>query len=398
MVRVEEATDLVLSHCFKPAVVRVDLNDAAGRVLGAVVKADRDFPPFNRVAMDGIAIWFDEWKNGRREFYIEETQGAGQPQKGLRDVQNCMEVMTGAILPEGTDTVVRYEDVSIQGNKAVILTDEIEENQNVHAQGKDARQGEVLLSPGIILSPAEIALLASVGMSDVPVFSFPRAAILSSGDELVEVSEVPEVYQIRRSNTYAIQAAMKHIGWEGTQYHLYDQKDFVIDSLRVIAEDHDVLIISGGVSKGKFDFIPEALDSIGVKKLFHQVSQRPGKPFWFGTSKKGKVVFALPGNPVSTYMCFYRYVLPWLWKSLQVTYEQQYAVLAQDFRFNPVLTYFLQVTVKNEEGRLMAYPDAGGGSGDFANLKRVTGFLELPIDKVNFEAGEVFPYYPFRLM
>ncbi len=191
---------------------------------------------------------------------------------------------------------------------------------------------------------------------------------------------------------------MKHIGWEGTQYHLYDQKDFVIDSLRVIAEDHDVLIISGGVSKGKFDFIPEALDSIGVKKLFHQVSQRPGKPFWFGTSKKGKVVFALPGNPVSTYMCFYRYVLPWLWKSLQVIYEQQYAVLAQDFRFNPVLTYFLQVTVKNEEGRMMAYPDAGGGSGDFANLKRVTGFLELPIDKVNFEAGEVFPYYPFRLM
>lgn len=396
MVTVEEATRVVLSHLFKPTVTKVDLNDAVGRVLAEAVKADRDFPPFNRVAMDGIAIWYDEWENGKREFYIEETQGAGQPQKSLKDVQNCMEVMTGAILPEGTDTVIRYEDVSIQGNMATLLVDTIEEGQNIHVQGQDAERNDTLLSPGIILSPAEIALLASVGMVDVPVYSFPRTAIISSGDELIEVTEVPELHQIRRSNTYAIDAAMKMIGWESTQYHIYDQKDFVIESLKVIAENHDLLIVSGGVSKGKFDFIPEALESINVKKLFHQVSQRPGKPFWFGESKKGKIVFALPGNPVSTYMCFYRYILPWIWKSLHVTKEQQYAVLAEDYTFQPKLTYFLQVTVKNEGGRLMAYPDAGGGSGDFANLKNVTGFLELPLEKSIFKAGEVFPYYSFR--
>lgn len=396
MVTVEEATRVVLSHLFKPTVTNVDLNDAVGRVLAEAVKADRDFPPFNRVAMDGIAIWYDEWKNGKREFYIEETQGAGQPQKSLKDVQNCMEVMTGAILPEGTDTVIRYEDVTIQGNVATLLVDKVEEGQNIHVQGQDAERNDTLLSPGIILSPAEIALLASVGIVDVPVFSFPRTAIISSGDELIEITEIPELHQIRRSNTYAIDAAMKMIGWTSTQYHIYDQKDFVIDSLKVIAEDHDVLIVSGGVSKGKFDFIPEALESINVKKLFHQVSQRPGKPFWFGESKKGKIVFALPGNPVSTYMCFYRYILPWLWKSLHVSKEQQYAMLAEDYTFQQKLTYFLQVTVKNEGGKLMAYPDAGGGSGDFANLKKVTGFLELPLDKSIFKAGEVFPYYPFR--
>ncbi len=396
MVTVEEATRVVLSHLFKPTVTKVDLNDAVGRVLAEAVKADRDFPPFNRVAMDGIAIWYDEWKNGKREFYIEETQGAGQPQKSLKDVQNCMEVMTGAILPEGTDTVIRYEDVSIQGNMATLLVDTIEEGQNIHVQGQDAERNDTLLSPGIILSPAEIALLASVGMVDVPVYSFPRTAIISSGDELIEVTEVPELHQIRRSNTYAIDAAMKMIGWESTQYHIYDQKDFVIESLKVIAENHDLLIVSGGVSKGKFDFIPEALESINVKKLFHQVSQRPGKPFWFGESKKGKIVFALPGNPVSTYMCFYRFILPWIWKSLHVTKEQPYAVLAEDYTFQPKLTYFLQVTVKNEGGKMMAYPDAGGGSGDFANLKNVTGFLELPLEKSIFKAGEVFPYYSFR--
>lgn len=396
MVDVKEATDIVLSNLFKPSVTRVDLNNAYGRILGEAIKADRDFPPFNRVAMDGIAIWYDEWKSGRREFYVEETQSAGQPQKSLRDVQNCMEVMTGAILPEGTDTVIRYEDVSIQGNNATILIDKIEEGQHIHTQGQDAKRNDVLLTPGIILSPAEIALLASVGVSDVPIFAFPRAAIISSGDELVEITEIPESHQIRRSNTYAIDAAMKAIGWEGTEYHIYDQKDFVIESLKVIAENHDVLIVSGGVSKGKFDFIPEALESIQVKKLFHHVSQRPGKPFWFGVSKKGKVVFALPGNPVSTYMCFYRYVMPWILKSLHVEYQQQYAILAKDFKFDPKLTYFLQVTVKNENGKLMAYPDAGGGSGDFANLKKVTGFLELSLDKNQFEAGEVYPYFPFR--
>ena len=396
MVSVEEATRIVLSNLFTPSAVLVDLNDAYGRVLGEPIKADRDFPPFDRVAMDGIAIWFDEWKTGRREFRIEGIQRAGEPSESLSDVRHALEVMTGSVLPEGTDTVIRYEDITIQGNIATILIDTLEEGQNVHRQGKDAKQGDTLLNPGITLSPAEIALLATVGKSDVPVFTYPKAAIISSGDELVEVNEEPAMHQIRRSNTYAIQAAMKEVGWEGTQYHLPDVKDFVTESLGVIAAGHDVLIISGGVSKGKFDFIPEALEAIGVKKKFHEVSQRPGKPFWFGVTKKGTVVFALPGNPVSTYMCFYRYVMPWLWKSLEVKQKEHSAVLTKDFKFTPDLTYFLQVQVNNEKGVLMAYPDAGGGSGDLANLKNVDGFLELPKGENLYKAGEVFPYVQFR--
>jgi molybdopterin molybdotransferase len=133
-----------------------------------------------------------------------------------------------------------------------------------------------------------------------------------------------------------------------------------------------------------------------VKKLFHQVNQRPGKPFWFGVSENGKTVFALPGNPVSTYMCFYRYIKPWILKSLRVTVPNLSASLATDFSFNPKLTYFLQVAVQAVSGKLVAFPEAGGGSGDFVNLKNVTGFLELPPDKSSFRAGEVFPYFPFR--
>jgi molybdopterin molybdotransferase len=189
---------------------------------------------------------------------------------------------------------------------------------------------------------------------------------------------------------------MKTIGWKGDQFHLPDDKDTLRRSLEKILKQYDNVILSGGVSQGKFDFIPGVLESLGVKKVFHQVSQRPGKPFWFGASAEGKTAFALPGNPVSTFMCFYRYILPWLWKSLGVEVQPQYAVLAEDFTFTPRLTYFLQVSVKNDGGMLMAYPDAGGGSGDFANLKKIDGFLELPMERSEFKAGETLPFIPFR--
>ena len=348
--------------------------------------------------MDGIAIGFRAWESGKREFFIEDTQAAGEPQKSLKNPIHCLEVMTGAVLPNGTDTVIRYEDLEIKNGSATIVAEGITRGQNIHGQGKDAQQGNVLLEPGIWLSPAEIALLAAVGKSSVQIFSFPKAAIVASGDELVEVTAKPELHQIRRSNTFAIQAAMRTLGWEGTAYHLLDNKDEMVESMKRIVEKYKVIILSGGVSKGKFDFVPSVLEAVGVTKLFHRVNQRPGKPFWFGISKTGTTVFALPGNPVSTYMCFYRYIKPWLLKSVGVKNETLVATLAKDFSFAGGLTYFLQVTVKNEQGKLMAYPDAGGGSGDFANLKNVTGFLELPEDRSSFTAGELFPYIPFRSM
>jgi len=396
MVSVAEASSIVFAHLFGPSVETVGLPDAINKVLAEKVMADRDFPPFDRVSMDGMAIRFEAWEAGRREFFIEDTQAAGVRQKHLKDVQNCLEVMTGAVLPKGTDTVIPYEAIGIKNGSAAVLTNDLTKGQNIHGQGNDAKNGDVLLEPGLLLSPAEIALLAAVGKSQVQVFSFPRTAVVSSGDELVEVEAMPEPHQIRRSNTFAIQAAMKTLGWEGTAFHLMDNKEQMVETMKKIAETFKVIMLSGGVSKGKFDFVPSVLEEIGVTKLFHTVNQRPGKPFWFGVSKKGVTVFALPGNPVSTYMCFYRYIKPWLLKSVGVKNDSLVARLAKDFSFTGGLTYFLQVAVKDEDGKLMAYPIPGGGSGDFANLKNVTGFLELPEDRSAFVAGELFPYIPFR--
>ena len=277
-----------------------------------------------------------------------------------------------------------------------MIADAVAPWQSIHQQAADAQKGAVLLEPGQVLAPSEIALLASVGKGEVSVMRFPNVAIISTGDELVEIDAVPTTWQIRRSNSYALAASLREMGADATAFHLEDEKLTMELSLRKITEDFDVLILSGGVSRGKFDFVPAVLENIGIHKLFHQVSQRPGKPFWFGLSTAGKTAFALPGNPVSTFMCFYRYVRPWILKSMGAPSAERFAVLGRDFSFSNPLTYFLQVSVRQERGSLVAYPVPGGGSGDFANLKNVTGFLELPLERSDFAAGEVFPYISFR--
>jgi len=395
MISVSEASVIINQHPYSPKREKIDISGAVGRILAESIKADRDFPPFNRASMDGIAICFDSFQKGIRKFKIEGTLAAGEPAFLLKETSNAIEIMTGAVMPTNADTVIRYEDVSISNGVATVTVDSIEKGESIHPQAQDAKVNEVLLSPGIKISPAEIALMASVGKSQVEVFSFPKTAIISTGNELVDINANPAPHQIRKSNSYALQAALLSIGCNAHLFHLLDEKTVLETELKTILKNHELIILSGGVSKGKFDFVPTVLESIGVQKKFHQVSQKPGKPFWFGASDK-HTVFALPGNPVSTYMCFYKYIQPWLFKSLGYQIKPLSAVLGKNFSFKPPLTYFLQVRIENESGRLTAYPDAGGGSGDFANLKNVDGFIELPAEKNDFKMGEAFSYYPFR--
>jgi len=158
-----------------------------------------------------------------------------------------------------------------------------------------------------------------------------------------------------------------------------------------------MVILTGGVSKGKFDYLPKIFDQLGVKKLFHKIRQRPGKPFWFGKSPEGSVVFALPGNPVSSFMCTQIYIRYWLIKSLQLEENPIYARLSGDVTFNKELTLFVECNSHiNADGILEAQPVFGNGSGDFANLVDGDGFLKLPADRNEFAKGEVFPFFPYR--
>ncbi len=396
MIGVAEATALVMANRYTPTIAVLPIENCVNRVLAEQIMADRDFPPFHRVAMDGIAISHAQWLVGSRSFTITGVQAAGESVKVLSSATDCMEVMTGAVLPIGTDTVIRYEDLQIVNGVARLQLDALTQGQCIHHQQQDAAVGDVLLEPGIRLSPAEIALLASVGKHQVHVKSFPRTAIVSSGDELVAIEKSPEPHQIRRSNTYALQASMKEMGWPAEQHHLPDNQEAMTQALKNIVASNDVIVLSGGVSKGKFDYVPQVLETLGIKKLFHRVSQKPGKPFWFGVSPSGQVVFALPGNPVSTYMCFYRYINPWLVASVGLSTEKQEVILSTAYQSLHDLTYFLQVKVINDGGKLMAQPSTGGGSGDFVNLKSVTGFVEIPAGQGILPSGSVLPYYSFR--
>ncbi len=400
MVDVKTAEDIICSAELRLPVVSVPVDQAEGRILREDLTADEDFPPFHRVMMDGIAIRMEDLERGTRQFRITGVQAAGKPQISLETPDQCLEVMTGSMLPEGTDTVIPYEQIHIDRDKNIAILGDIQtkRGKNVHPKGTDKKKGDILVKSGFRISGPEIGLAASVGKKELKVTRNPRVAIVSTGDELVDIDVKPQPYQIRRSNVYAIRADLSGLGIGSSIYHLADKKVHLAEALGPILEAHDVLILSGGVSKGRFDFVPEILEELGVENLFHRVNQKPGKPFWFGRRQDEKVVFAFPGNPVSTFLCFHRYFVPWLRKTLGLRVKKEIrAALTEDFTFDSDRTYFLQVrTFYDSDGRLWAEPHMGRGSGDHANLNISDGFLELPGGINFFRKGEVFRLYPFR--
>ncbi len=347
--------------------------------------------------MDGIAINYQAFASGVRTFPIESVGPAGAPRITMQNPDHCIEIMTGAILPANTDTVIRYEDLEIKEGKATFLLDELKQGKNVHRQGEDCRRNDLLVKAGVKISPAEIGIAATIGKTHLKVADIPPAVILSTGDELVDVGQSPLEHQIRKSNVHQLKATLEQWSIPSTMEHLVDEKQAILEKMEYLLSKYKIIVMSGGVSKGKFDYIPEALEQLGVKKLFHRVRQRPGKPFWFGVSPSGARVFALPGNPVSTFMCAHRYIKSWLYESLGVEQKRPSAILAEDYFFKPDLTYYLQVKLSYEpDGRILAYPQTGNGSGDHANLSSADAFMEIPAGRTHFKAGEVFPFLPYR--
>lgn len=393
----EQALSLIEQYTFHPKTESIPIDICTGRILGEDLLADNDMPPFDRVTMDGIAINHSSFEKGNRNFKIEKTVAAGAPKDKLIDINCCVEIMTGAIMPDGADTVIRYEDLKLNEGFAQILSEEVKYKQNIHLRGIDKKKGEILINQGKRLYAAEISIAAAIGKPEIKVMSLPQTAIISTGDELVDINQQPEPHQIRKSNVYGIRSMLNEWGIQNTMIHLKDDPALMEDVLNHTVHENDLLIITGGVSKGKFDYLPEVLEKIGVEKLFHKVQQRPGKPFWFGKTAHGNAVFALPGNPVSSFMCLYVYVAYWLNKSYGLKTGSTSAILAEDVDFTPDLQYFLQCKSHvNSEGSLMANPVIGNGSGDFANLVNADGFIILPKEKNYFKKGEVYPFIHYR--
>jgi molybdopterin molybdotransferase len=373
----------------------VPLPAAAGRILRTALRAERDAPPFDRVAMDGIA--FARGAGNLRRFRKAGIQAAGAPVLTLASEADCFEVMTGAVMPRGCDTVVPVEQVETADGYARLQPGcEAAPWRHVHRRGADARAGDVLLPAGTRLAAPELAIAASAGHAELQVSRAPRIAILTTGDELVEPGEPILEHQVRRSNAYGLAGALALAGFvPAANLQLPDREDAISAALATTLGQHDVLVLSGGVSAGRFDFVPGVLASLGVQAAFHGIAQRPGRPMWFGSSAAGTLVFALPGNPVSVLVCLARYVVPALGRLVAMPpLPPPLAALARDFTFGKRLACFLPVSLGyDQQGRTLAEPRPTGGSGDFIALAGTDGFVELPAGPATHAAGLAVPFY-----
>jgi len=373
---------------------------AHGRVLRADLHADRDLPPFDRVTMDGFALRSTALAAGVSAFRIEATQAAGMRALKLGAAADaCIEIMTGAVLPEGADCVVPFEETKRAGAAMTVApAAAFAPGFAVHRRGSDHRAGDVIVRAGAKITGREIAVAAAVGAGTLTVAASPKIAVIATGDELVEVDTAVAPHQIRRSNDHALRAALIAAGYPRVErFHLRDVRQEIEHRLWHIVAEYDVVLITGGVSKGKFDFLPAVLDAQGVRKIFQGVAQRPGKPFWFGMTSRRTPVFALPGNPVSVYTCLHRYVLPALAHASGATPAAPRTVaLAAPVTFKPALAYFLPVKLSSgEHAELRATPDPTNTSGDFSGLVGTDGFVELPADQTEFPAGYIARFWPW---
>lgn len=392
-----EVDALIGQHLQCLPIESLPLAQCAGGVLRENIYAERDQPPFDRVAMDGIALDSQAVAAGRRSFRVQATQAAGDPPLTLAASGACIDVMTGAVLPVGCDSVVPVEELTVKEGEAALSTAaSVEPWQHVHRRGTDTRQGTLLVSAGTRLRAPEVAIAASAGMARIRVSSQPMLAVISTGNELVEPGEPVLAHQVRRSNAYAIVSALREHGFQRVaDDHLLDDADELRERLRFHLETHDVLVLSGGVSMGRFDLVPQVLEELGVHAIFHKVAQRPGKPLWFGVAPSGAAVFGLPGNPVSTLVCLRRYVLPALFSSLgQTPLSAERLALGAPITVTPPLTHFLPVRLEEDDwGRPWAMPAPTNGSGDFTALAGTDGFVELPPGPNTYKKGFVTRLY-----
>lgn len=390
MITTTAAREAILGAIPGSGAEAVAVGSCVGRVLAQSVVAERDQPPFDRVMMDGIAIAHAEFGSGRREFPVQATQAAGDERLVLREGR-CIEIMTGASLPENADCVVPIERISMANGKAVIEADyEAQLRQFVHARGSDHRQGTELLTPGKRISATDVAVIASAGLPTIDVASAPSISVISTGNELVPAGAPIAAHQVRLSNGPAVVAMLEQHGFaRGRHDHLADEPELLEDRIAQHLEAADVLVLSGGVSMGKADYVPAVLARLGVDVIFHKVSQRPGKPLWFGMGPKNQTVFALPGNPVSTLVCCREYVIPALQQAAGLrAAAPEFASLTQDVSFAPPLTCFLPVRLlSSTAGQALAMPVHTNTSGDFASLAGTDGYVELPLEQTDFPAG-----------
>jgi len=343
MISVSEAKEIINQNIQPFFTVQQPLSHAVGLTLAEDVFANFDIPAFPQSSMDGYALSFSSWL-GSEKLLIEGEVAAGSNQSFQLDAGRAVRIFTGAPVPPGADTVVMQERTRIENGQLIIEDEKLKLGINVRAQGSEIRSGTVALKKDTRLSAAAIGFLAGIGTTEVCVYPNPSVTILITGNEVQQAGTPLQYGQVYDANSFSIAAALKSINIEAVKVrYVKDDPDELIRKLNYALQDSEVVLLSGGVSVGDYDFVARAASHCDVTKLFHKVKQRPGKPLFFGMRDEN-VIFGLPGNPSSVLTCFYMYVLPVLQKMTKrnLSLPTVETTFSKSYRKDPGLTHFLK--------------------------------------------------------
>jgi molybdopterin molybdotransferase len=385
MITFEEALRTVLKSVYETGTETIPFPYSLGRILDEDIASDIDMPPFNRSAVDGYACHSVDLNE---ELHVVEVIAAGkEPFKKVGEKQ-CSKIMTGAIVPDDCDVVFMVEESKILQNGNILFTGN-EPKVNISYKGEDVKKGDIVLKKAKFIQPQDIAIMASVGHTEVMVKKKPVIGIISTGDELIEPFEIPGISKIRNSNAYQISAQVMRAGGEAVDYGIAaDNEALTFEMIKKAIDNCDMVILTGGVSMGDFDFVPSVLERAGVKILFNKVNVQPGKPTTFGIHSKA-LVFGLPGNPVSSFIQFELLVRPLINKMMGYDWMpiQLRLPMAVDYnRKQEVRLGFIPVTFnKNME----VLPVEFHGSAHLAALSDSDGLIAIQPGTKSLEKGEI---------
>ena len=393
MISVEEALHRILETIIPLDQEKVNILESLGRVIGEDIFAHRNIPPKDNSAMDGYALRGEDTRGATIEKpailnVIEDIPAGAIPRKGI-GAGEASRIMTGAPLPEGADAVVRVEDTEKAGDRVKIFI-EAKKGQDIRCAGEDVREGERVISRGDVVRPAEIGMLAALGRSFIAVYQRPLVAVLATGDELVDIDENPNPWQIISSNSYSIAAQITDCGGLPLQIGIAkDTREDLVAKFEA-ALRADIIVSSGGVSVGDYDLVKNVMKEVGNAMQFWQVAMRPGKPLAFG-SMGGVPVFGLPGNPVSSMVAFEQFVRPSILKMMghrHLFRRIVRATLREDITKKKGTRHFIRARISYEHGRYFATTTGEQGSGILMSMVRANGLVILPENATSIKKGE----------
>jgi molybdopterin molybdotransferase len=398
----QTALGIVLKHVLPLTSKRISLKEALGHCLAEDIRADRDLPPADRSAMDGYAVRASDLSEGSRRLRLVGEVPAGSANRPKVTPGTCVRILTGGSVPPGADAVVMVEETK-EADGFVIFLKETTHGANIRKQGEEIKKSQVILTSGTVLGPTQIGLCASVGKAVVKVHQRPTPTILCTGRELQKPEARVRAYQLRDSNGPSLRAALNSAGYDKVANRIVpDDPKVLAAKLKTVFEKYNPVIVTGGVSVGKYDYVPEAVKRIGATIRFHGVLMKPGKPQLYATLSRNRHIFALPGNPLSVMTGLYEFVLPAIRrmsglpaKSCQPSLRLP---LAQSIHPKGTRAEFRLGRLVHGESGTRVHPVNSHGSADLAAGAKADGVIVTPKDVREVRAGELVEFRPWSVI